>query len=72
MTDAGAKRLAALFGMFFVILLIVGAYLQWHYFIYIVAAIFLSCTSLELAFSFCVGCKVYWLIKKLYPGFMEH
>ncbi|HFU73950.1 MAG TPA: DUF4395 domain-containing protein [Helicobacteraceae bacterium] len=71
MTDAGAKRLAALFGLFFVFLLIVTGHLGLIYFNYAIAAAFLACTSLELAFSYCVGCKVYWLIKKIYPRFME-
>lgn len=71
MTDAGAKRLAAMFGLFFILLLIITSHLDLIYLNYIVAASFLACTSLELAFSYCIGCKVYWLIKKIYPAFME-
>jgi len=72
MTDAGAKRLAAMFGLFFIFLLTVTAHLQLPSFAFVVAGIFLTCTSLELAFSYCIGCKVYWIIKKIYPAFMEN
>ena len=69
MADAGAKRLAAQFGLFFVLLLIASYHLHLFIFMSAVALVFLLCASMELLFSYCVGCKVYYLIKKIYPKF---
>jgi len=67
MTDAGAKRLAAQFGLLFVVLLIIA----WHFnivpMVVGVSAVFLTCIALEILFNFCVGCKIYFIIKKLFP-----
>ena len=69
MADAGAKRLAAQFGLFFVLLLIAVYHLHVAPVLYIVAGVFLACASMELLFGYCVGCKVYFIIKKIYPEF---
>ena len=69
MSDAGAKRLASQFGLLFVILMIVAFYLQYDAMMYVVAGIFLFCLAFDFLFNFCVGCKVYYLIKKIYPEF---
>lgn len=69
MTDAGAKRLAAQFGLLFTLLLIAGHHLGLGAFVAALATIFLLCLALELLFNYCVGCKIYFIIKKLYPGF---
>ena len=71
MTDAGAKRLAAHFGVFFVFLLLIESFLNLHVTLYITAGIFLLCSGLEILFSYCIGCKIYFIIKKIYPNFME-
>lgn len=71
MTDAGAKRLAAGFGLFFMLLLIIEYHLKSDVLIFTTAAVFLMCSFLEIVFSYCIGCKVYFLIKKIYPSFME-
>jgi fatty acid desaturase len=71
MTDAGAKRLAAHFGILFVVLLILESFFSLHVTLYITAAFFLLCTGLEIFFGYCIGCKIYFLIKKIYPSFME-
>lgn len=71
MTDAGAKRLAAGFGLFFMLLLIIEYHFKLETLLYITAAIFLVCSFLEIVFSYCIGCKIYFIIKKIYPGFME-
>lgn len=68
MTDAGAKRLAGHFGLLFSILLIAAHYMQWQLFGYCVAAVFLSCIFLEIVFNYCVGCKIYFILKKFFPG----
>ncbi|MCF6329951.1 MAG: DUF4395 domain-containing protein [Sulfurimonas sp.] len=68
--DGGAKMLAGYFGIFFLILLIIGNYFSLSLFSYIIAIIFLSCALLDVFFNYCVGCKVYFIIKKIYPNFM--
>jgi hypothetical protein len=69
MTDAGAKRLAAHFGLLFTVLLLIGHYLGLHAFGVSLASVFLLCLTLELLFNYCVGCKIYFVIKKVYPEF---
>jgi hypothetical protein len=70
-TDGGAKRLAGYFGIFFISLLIVSNYLNLHTFSMIVSVVFLTCALLEAFFSYCVGCKIYYIIKKIFPKFMS-
>jgi hypothetical protein len=67
MTDAGAKRLAAHFGVAFVILLLISTYMQLETMTYALGALFLLCAFLELFFDYCVGCKIYHLLKKIFP-----
>jgi hypothetical protein len=65
LTDGAAKRLAAQFGLAFSIILIVEAQLSINVALYITASILLFCASLEFIFDYCVGCKVYYLTKRL-------
>ena len=69
-TDGGAKRLAGIFGLIFVSLLLIMYFLNLPTFTYIVAGIFLSCSLLDVFINYCLGCQIYYLIKKLYPSFM--
>lgn len=69
MTDAGAKRLAAHFGLLFTVLLLVGHYLGLSAFGTALAALFLLCLGMEIILNYCVGCKIYFIVKKFYPGF---
>lgn len=67
MTDAGAKRVAAHFGLVFV-LLSLGAYLaDLTVLMYTIVAVFLFCLSLEVLFAYCIGCKVYFIYRKFVP-----
>ena len=68
--DGGAAMLAGYFGIFFVFLLIIGNYFSLVTYTYIVAAMFMSCALLDVFFNYCVGCKIYFIIKKIYPSFM--
>ena len=70
-TDGGAKRLAGMFGLLFVFLLIIAHFLNALFISLAVAAIFLSCSLLDLFFSYCIGCKIYFIIKRIYPAFMS-
>lgn len=70
-SDGGAKRLAGYFGVFFILMLIAGNNLNLYLFSILVSFIFLFCAMLEAFFNYCLGCKIYFLIKKIYPGFMN-
>jgi len=71
-TDGAAKKLAGFFGLFFVIALIVIDFFAIWELSLIVAAIFLTCSLLDVFFDYCLGCKVYFIIKKIYPNFMNN
>ena len=72
MSDGGAKRLAGYFGLLFSLLLVVGD--MWHaqLFTQSVGFLFVVCSLADLIFDFCLGCKIYYIIKKIYPSFMEN
>jgi len=70
-TDGGAKRLAGMFGLLFVLLLIVTHFLNAWFASLGIAAIFLACSLLDVFFNYCIGCKVYFIIKRVYPSFMS-
>jgi len=69
--DGGAKRLAGFFGLFFVVLLIISDYFAPWEVSLVVAAVFLACSLLDVFFDYCLGCKIYFIIKKIYPDFMD-
>jgi len=70
-TDGGAKRLAGMFGLLFVLLLILTHFLNVWAGSLVVAGIFLSCSLFDVFFNYCIGCKVYFIIKRIYPSFMS-
>jgi len=70
-TDGGAKRLAGYFALLFILLLISGNNLNLYAFSMVLSVIFLFCAILEAFFSYCLGCKIYFIIKKIYPKFMS-
>ena len=72
MVDGGAKRLAGLFGLLFITLLIASFYLEMWPLTLGVATIFLACSLLDVFFGFCVACHIYFIIKKIYPNFMNN
>ncbi|QOP41081.1 DUF4395 domain-containing protein [Sulfurimonas marina] len=72
LVDGGAKRLAGIFGLLFVVLLIVSHYFDIWSFSLGVAAVFLACSLLDVFFGFCIACKIYFIIKKIYPNFMNN
>lgn len=71
MEDAGAKRLAAFFGVGFTVALLIAYWLNADSAVLIIGGIFLFCASMELFFGYCVGCKIYYIAKKLYPRGFE-
>ncbi len=64
-TDAGAKRLAAYFALGFSWAVIALHGLELFEIAKIVTIIFVACSLLELVFNYCVGCKIYFLYKKI-------
>jgi len=69
--DSGAKRLAAYFGLLFVLMLLVAHYAGVYFVTIVIAAVFLSCSLMDVFLNFCVGCQIYHIIKKFYPSFMS-
>jgi hypothetical protein len=71
-TDGGAKKLAGYFGLFFVLSLILAHFLHNWMLTLSIAVIFLACSLLDVFFNYCIGCKIYFIIKKIYPNFMNN
>ena len=69
--DSGAKRLAAYFGLLFVLMLLMAHYAGVYIVTVVIAAVFLSCSLMDVFLNFCVGCQIYHIIKKFYPSFMS-
>jgi len=67
MVDAGAKRLAAHFGLFFVALSLAASLSGMTTLMYVAVGVFLFCLSLELLFAYCIGCKIYFIYRKFVP-----
>jgi len=67
MVDAGAKRLAAHFGLFFVFLFLAANLAGLYVLVYSAVAVFMFCLSLELLFGYCIGCKVYFIYRRFVP-----
>ncbi|MBE0492192.1 MAG: DUF4395 domain-containing protein [Sulfurospirillum sp.] len=66
MTDGAAKKLAAYFGLVFIGLMIFCWLFDLHVALHVTAFILLTCSSLEVLFNYCVGCKIYYIFKKLH------
>jgi hypothetical protein len=64
-TDAGAKRLAAYFALAFSWAVILLHTFELFDVAKIVTIIFVACSLTELIFNYCVGCKIYFLYKKM-------
>lgn len=67
MEDAGAKRLAAFFGLGFTIALALFHLIGIELAVVAIAAVYLFCAGLELFFGYCIACKIYYIAKKVYP-----
>ncbi len=67
MVDAGAKRLSAHFGLFFVLLSLGTNLAGLSLLMSSVVGVFLFCLSLELLFGYCIGCKIYFIYRRFFP-----
>jgi hypothetical protein len=69
--DSGAKKLAGIFALIFIFLLIIANHMDYKAFAFVVGGIFVLCSLLDAFLNYCVGCKIYYIIKKIYPNFMN-
>jgi len=70
--DGGAKKLAGYFGLFFISSLIIAHFFDVWLLSLGIALVFLACSLLDVFFNYCIGCKIYFIIKKIYPNFMNN
>lgn len=71
MKDSASKRLATYFGLLFSASIVIFHLVHFQEALYVTAAVYILCLLLDAFFDFCLGCKIYYLIKKVYPAFME-
>ena len=64
-TDAGAKRLAAYFALGFSLSIIALHSFGFLYEAKVLSTVFILFSSLEVVFNYCVGCKIYFIYKRL-------
>jgi len=71
-SDGAAKKLAGIFGISFVLILILLYQFKFEAYIsYVVGGLFVLCSFADALIDYCVGCKIYYIIKKIYPSFMS-
>lgn len=64
--DAAPKRLAAFFGLFFLVTIFILNFFNLTLLAYICGVILLLCIFLEVVFSYCLGCEIYHIYKKIF------
>ena len=64
--DAAPKKLASLFGLIFLVTIAALHVLNLTIVFYIFSGILLVCILLEVAFSYCLGCEIYHLYKRVF------
>ncbi len=69
--DSGAKELAGYFGLLFLALLSLFSLFHIQYALMIILIIYAFCLFLDALFDYCIGCQIYYIIKKFYPNFLE-
>ena len=62
--DNAPKRLATYFGFLFLVLILLFDLLHAETLFYISSTVLLVCIFLEIAFNYCLGCKIYYLYKR--------
>jgi len=65
--DAAPKKLAALFGLVFLIVITAVHLAGLTLLFYLFSGVLLACIFFEVVFSYCVGCEIYHLYKKVFP-----
>ena len=69
--DGASKKLATYFGLLFSFGIILFDTLHMQMGTVVLSGIFLTCLLLDTFFDFCLGCKIYYIVKKIYPSFMD-
>jgi len=65
MIDAAPKKLAMLFGLAFVSAIFISSFFSFTFLVYLLSAVLLACVLLEVTFSYCLGCEIYHLYKRI-------
>jgi len=64
--DAAPKKLAALFGLVFLIAITAMHFAGLTLLFYLFSGVLLACIFLEVTFSYCLGCEIYHIYKKVF------
>jgi len=64
--DAAPKKLAALFGLVFLLAITAVHFANLTTLFYIFSGVLLACIFFEVAFSYCLGCEIYHLYKRVF------
>jgi len=64
--DAAPKKLAAIFGLVFLLIIAFLNLFSLTLLFFISSAILFACIFLEVAFSYCLGCEIYHLYQRLF------
>lgn len=64
--DGAPKKLAAIFGLTFLVAIALVNFFALSVVMYLLSTVLLVCIILEVAFSYCLGCVIYNLYKKLF------
>ena len=64
--DAAPKKLAALFGLVFLLAITAIHLAGMTLLFYLFSGVLLACIFFEVAFSYCLGCEIYHLYKKVF------
>lgn len=71
MEDAGGKRLAAFFGLVFILGILITHFLGMSTVQIAIAVVFLVCALPDILFNYCIACKIYSCTKRIYPKAFE-
>lgn len=66
LVDSAAKRLAATFGLLFLVIISIASVLGLDMLLYVSSVILLACIIMEVTIAYCVGCEVYYLLKYIF------
>lgn len=61
LVDSGAKRLAAFFGLIFLVIISLVGILNLDILFYAFSIVLLACILMEVTMSYCIGCEIYYL-----------
>jgi len=65
MIDAAPKKLAMIFGLLFTSFITLANYYDFTFLVYVLSGVLMACVILEVLFSYCLGCEIYYIYKKI-------